>query len=160
MDRRWVVAVTVVIIVAVTLATGPRVGLLTVPDQRATDSLGEGNATVTVTSVPETLTLEYGRYGNDEYHLRVPDARVEVANLSGNPILNYNVAITNLTSGSSLHFLGEKGEGPLGLSYASTAFDPERIEQERYDARLKLVLRTNGTERLIYNESATVEVEG
>jgi len=159
MDRSWAVGMTVITIVVLTAATGP-VGLLTIPEESATDSLGEGNATITVVSMPETLTLEQGRYGNDAYHLRVPDARVDVRKLAGNPILNYNLEIDGLgKSGSSVHFLGEGGEGQRSLSYEGGPIAQSEITQDSYEARLALVLRTNGTERVIYNQSATVEVQ-
>lgn len=159
MDQFRVVGTAVAIVVLVTAATGP-LGPLAIPEEQSTQSLGEGNATVVVQSVPDRIPLERGRYGNDEYHLRVPDAEVTVSNLTGNPILNYNLAISELgTSQSSLHFLGEAGEGQMRVGMRERTLAAPEIEQDSYEARLKLVLRANDTERVLYNETATIEVE-
>ncbi len=154
-----VVTGTVAVILILTVATGP-LGLYDVPETQATDALGEGNATITVVSTPETIPLEYGRYGNDEYHLRVPAAVVDVENLSGNPILNYNLDIEAMgKSKSSVHFLGELGEGRQHITFADSAMAESAVENQSYEAHIELVLRTNGTERVVYEGPATIEVE-
>ena len=154
-----VVAGTVAVILVLTIATGP-LGLYDVPESRATDSLGEGNASITVVSAPETIPLEKGRYGNDEYHLRVPDAVITIDNLTGNPILNYNLDIPAMdTSKSSVHFLGQAGEGRYRLSFADSAMAASEVDQGSYRARLEIVVRSNGTERVVYDQPATVEVQ-
>jgi hypothetical protein len=158
MHPNRVVAGTVVAILILTVATGP-LGLYDVPETQATDSLGEGNATITVISMPETIPLEKGRYGNDEYHLRVPSAVINIENLSGNPILNYNLDIPAMgKSKSSVHFLGVAGEGRYNASFAESAMAAGEVTQQSYDAQLELVVRTNGTERIIANRTATIEV--
>jgi hypothetical protein len=153
-----VVAGTVAAILLLTVATGP-LGLYDVPETQATDSLGEGNASITVVSVPERIPLEQGRYGNDEYHLRVPSAVVDVDNLTGNPILNYNLDIPAMgKSKSSVHFLGEAGEGRYHASFADSQMAAGEVTQKSYEARVELVIRTNGTSRVIHTQPATIEV--
>jgi hypothetical protein len=147
------------VIVLVAVATGP-VGLVSVPDERfGGGSPGTGNATVTVVSSPGQPTLEAGRQGGDVYYLRVPDAEVEVEAVRGNPILEYSIDIEALTyTRSSIHFLGESGTGTRAVSFQSATFDAGRLDRETYRAELAVVVRADGTERVVYNEMATVEV--
>jgi len=149
------------IIVLVAVATGP-VGLVSVPDERfGGGPPGTGNATVTVVSSPGQPTLEAGRQGGDVYYLRVPDAEVEIEDVRGNPILEYSIDIAALTyTRSSVHFLGESGAGTRAVSFQPDTFEADRLDREAYRAELAVVVRANGTERTVYNETTTVEVQG
>jgi hypothetical protein len=148
------------IIVLVAGVTGP-LGLVSVPDERfGGGTPGTGNATVTVVSSPGQATLEAGRQGGDVYYLRVPDAEVEIEDVRGNPILEYSIGIESLTyARSSVHFLGESGTGTRSVSFQSGTFDADRLDREAYRAELAVVVRSNGTERTVYNETTTVEVQ-
>jgi len=148
------------VIVLVAVATGP-VGLVSVPDERfGGGPPGTGNATVTVVSSPGQPTLEAGRQGGDVYYLRVPDAKVEVADIRGNPILEYSIDIESLTyARSSVHFLGESGTGTRSVSFQSDTFEADRLDRGTYRAELAVVVRANGTERTVYNETTAVEVQ-
>jgi hypothetical protein len=160
MDRaRGVVLATVGFVVVVTIATGP-VGLLEISQERPMSSAGEGNASVTVVSEPDQVVLERGRQGGGVYYLRVSDVEVDVTQLRGNPILGYSLSIDALGySRNSVHFLGNVGTGQTGISLSRDTFDESQIERDTYRAEVTLTLRTNGTKRVIYTETTTVEVE-
>lgn len=158
-SARGVVVATAGLVVMVTVATGP-IGLLDVSGERSLESAGEGNASVTVVSEPDQAVLERGRQGGGVYYLRVPDVEVDISELRGNPILDYSLSIDALGySRSSIHFLGNSGTGRTGISLSRDTFDESQIEQETYQAQLTVTLRTNGTKRVVYNETTTVEVE-
>ena len=157
-DRGAVFAVTAVVLL-VTVSTGP-LGPLDVSTQRfGGEAPGTGNVTVTSVSIAGQPTLEPGRQGGDVYYLRVPDAEVEIPDLTGNPSLTYSLDIEAFAySRSSVHFLGPAGPGTRGISLARDTFEADRIDRDAYPARLELVLRGNDTERTVYNETTTVEV--
>lgn len=158
--RRVVLAVAAVVVV-VTVATGP-FGPLTVSNAfSGAQAPGTGNATVTVVTPPGQPTLEPGRQeGSDVYYLRVPDAGVEVSDLRGNPILTYSIEIEAFGyTHSSVHFLGEVGEGSQSISLSRSALEASRVENDSYRAQVELAVRRDGTERTVYTATTTVETE-
>jgi hypothetical protein len=155
---RAVVLAAVGVIVLVTAASGTP--LWSVPEQGAGQApLGEGTASVSVVSAPEQVTLEPGRQGGDVYYLRVPDTEIEVSQLRGNPLVSYSIDIDGLGySRSSVSALGTVGEGTARLSLSDDALDGNRLEQDEYDGRVRLVLRGNGEEQVLYDQPITIEV--
>jgi len=158
MDRtRGVTYATVAVVVAVTVATGP-VGLLAVPEPGTDGALGTGNATVSVVSAPEDVRIEGGEYGTDTLNLRVSEAVLDVDSVSGNPLLTYAIDIDELGySRSSVHVLGPAQEGRIRVGIDRATFEASEITADRYEGRLRLVLRGNET-RTIYSEPVTVAV--
>jgi len=156
---RAVVLVAASVVVLVTAASGTP--LWSVPDRGAGQApLGEGTASVSVVSAPERATLDPGRQGGNVHYLRVPDTEIEVSQVRGNPLVSYSIDINELGySRSSVTGLGTVGTGAVRLSIARDALDGARLEQEEYDGRLRLVLRGNGQERVLYNQPITVEVQ-
>jgi hypothetical protein len=157
---RTVVLAAVSLILLVTAATGTP--LWTVPEMGANQApLGQGTASVSVVSMPDTATLDPGRQGGDVYYLRVPDATVEISQLRGNPILTYSIDIDGLGySTSSVNALATTGEGQASLSISDVALEGDRLTQDRYEGELRLVLRGDGDEQVVYSEPITVEVTG
>ncbi|WP_340100243.1 hypothetical protein [Salinibaculum salinum] len=161
MDRgALVVSIVTAIILLATAATGTP--LWTVPEAGADQApLGQGSASVSVVSMPDTATLDPGRQGGDVYYLRVPDATVDVSQLRGNPILTYSIDIDGLGySTSSVNALANTGEGQTSLSISDVALEEDRLTQDRYEGELRLVLRGDGEETVVYSEPITIEVTG
>jgi hypothetical protein len=160
MERsRAAVYATVTLIVVVTVASGPLVGAVTVPEGGVSGpDPGTGNATVSVVSVPDRVTLEPGAYDTDVYYLEVPDAVVDISAATGKPVLTYSLSVPELRSRSSVFFLraGERGQKKLTMDRLS--FDPAAVDQERYTGELRLVLRGSGGEVTLYSEPVTVDV--
>jgi len=155
---RVAVYATAASIVLLTLATGLP-GPIDVPDpSEDVADPGTGNATVTVVSTPETATLSSGQHGATPYSLDVPAATVEVSDLRGNPVVEYSLGIEKLGyQRSSVHFLGQSGEGIKQLTLTRESFEPDRIDQQRYEGRLRIVLRGDD-ETVLVDEPITVEV--
>lgn len=147
------------LVVVVLAVTGP-LGPLPIPADYSGDRApGTGNATVTVTDAPDRPRLVPGRQGQGVYYLRVPDVEVDVTDLRGNPTLVYSVGIEDLGySRSSIHFLGSAGPGRHAISMERDTFDAGRLDRDRYDGTLELVLRTEGTARELYRAETTVVV--
>lgn len=155
--QRWSVTVAAGLILALTLATGP-VGLLDV--STADDPVpGTGSAAVTAVSVPEEVTITAGGPGTDQFYLQVPAAIVEVTSLRGNPILEYRLHIDELGYvRTSVHFLAEDGEGTQRVVLERDSFPPDRIDRERYDGRLRMLVRGD-EEAVVVDRNVTVRVD-
>lgn len=155
---RTIVVGAVGIILLVTAASGTP--LWTVPAQGSGQPpIGSGSASVSVVSAPDRATLDPGRQGGDLYYLNVPDTEVEIAQLRGNPLLAYAIDIDKLGySRSSVTGLATAGDGSASLSLSQDTLDGERLTQDQYDGTLRLVLRGDGEERVLYDRDITVEV--
>lgn len=146
------------LIVLATAATGTP--LWTVPDRGSDQAqLGQGTADVSVQSVPDTATIDPGRQGGDVYYLRVPNARIAVSQLRGNPILTYSLRIDEIGySTSSVNGLAGVGAGTAAVSIEQVPLDGTRLTQDRYDGELRLVLRGDDSEEVVYSGPIAVEV--
>jgi hypothetical protein len=144
------------LIVATTLATGPLVGAVELPAENDGPPIGTGNATVSVTHLPETATIEAGGRGTNAYYLEVPAATVEISELRGNPILDYAIDIKGLGySRGSIHLLGE---GSQRIVLERDSFESGDIEKQQYQGELSLTLRGD-SEQVLIERNVTVEVE-
>lgn len=159
--RRAVVAA-VALIAAVTLVSGPLVGAVDLtrePDDGPGGGFGNGSATVSVTDFPDSVAIEQGRYGSQQYFLRVPDATVDIADIEGQPFLKYDLYIEEMAlSKTTTVFLDPSYEGQNTLSIDEQAFDPEEIDRRRYNATLTISLRADGDETVIQRERFAMEV--
>ena len=147
------------VILLVTAASGTP--LWTVPAQGSGQApLGSGSASVSVVSAPENATLDPGRQGGDVYYLNVPDSDVQISQLRGNPLLTYSIDIDQLGySRSSVTGLATVGEGRASLSLSQDTLTAGQLEQDQYNATLRIVLRGNGEEQVLYDQPVTVEVK-
>lgn len=162
MDHRRVAAVSVGLILAVTLVSGPLVGAVDLtPASRQEFAPGTGSADVTVRSVPDAARLERGEYGSGSYYLRVPDATLRIEDVRRQPILVYKIRIPALgyVRGTTT-FLSPGDEGTLELELAPDALPPDEVDRERYRAELVIVLRGADGERVLHEADVTVEVTG
>jgi len=162
MERsRAAVYAVVAVIVLVTVASGPLVGAVTVPEGGVSGPApGTGTATVSVVSVPDRATLEPGAYDTDVSYLEVPDAVVDVSGVTGKPVLTYSLSVPELRSRSSVFFLEPGAEGRTELSMDRLSFDPGAVDRERYTGQLRLVMRGSGGERTLYEGPIVIEVGG
>lgn len=153
------VAVIGATIILVTLATGP-IGLLSIePADSGFEGIGSGNATVTVLSTPDEVTIRESGTGQDVYYLEVPPARVEVSDLNGNPLLTYSLSIEEMGyTVDSLNPLGELGEGTHEITIDRRAFEAHEIDRDQYQGTLELVLRGDA-ETVEFTQNVTIEVQ-
>jgi hypothetical protein len=156
---RVLVAVAVSAIVVTTVVSGPAVGLVDLTQPRVDlANLGQGNATVAAVDAPDTVRIERSLQ-SESYTLAVPDARLRLASVTGRPTVSYKVAIPglNYTRGTT-HFLDESDTGWVALAVEPDTLASDRIEATDYEGRLTITLRYNDTERIVHDESVTVEV--
>ena len=158
---RRVVGGTVALVLLVVLVTGPLVGAVDLTRERdPTAGLGQGNATVTVESMPERATLAQGDYGADSYYLRVPAAAVRLSNVSERPLLAYAIDVPNLSySRTTSHFVSDQSEGRFEVTLQEDTIVASKVQQSSYAAQLRLILRGDA-ERTIATRNVTVEVRG
>ncbi|WP_254543748.1 hypothetical protein [Halomarina pelagica] len=153
--------VTVGIVVATLLLSGPHGVVDLTPERGSGFGSGEGAASVRDVALPDAATLERGRYGADAYALSVPPARATVRDVTGRPILVYAVSVPDLGySRVTLRSLDATTTGRVELALARDAFAPDRIDRATYEAELSLTLRSGEEVTVLRRETVTVEVVG
>lgn len=156
---RSLVVLTAAVVAALTLATGPTLGVLDVPDP-SPEGLGSGSATVTIQSTPERATLEAGQY-TDVHYLDVPQTTATVAEVTGSPILTLSLDVPELGfSRSSVYVLTPDMSGEHAFAVEEASIDSARVENETYDGTLQVVLRDGSGRTDLVEEPVTVEVSG
>lgn len=162
--HRIAVYATVAVVVAVAVASGPLVGAVDLTHERTDGgtgpegSLGQGSVDVTVESLPGEATLDRSEYGAAAYTLRVPDARVVLSNVTGQPMVVYKLKIPAMgyTSGT-VHFVTAEHEGAFTLELERDSLAPDGIDRDRYEGTLTVLVRADG-ERIVAREPITVVV--
>lgn len=159
----YVVGGTVALLLAVTLLSGPLVGAVDLTPDREEREFAPGAGTVeaSVVSVPSNATLDRGAYGSGAYYLRVPEATVDVAAVTGQPMLVYKLRIPELgyVRGTT-HFLDESSTGRRTIALDEATLAPEEIDRDRYRGELLVLTRTDSGDRTISRTNVTVEVRG
>lgn len=159
---RAVLWATAVAIVALALATGPLLGLLSVPAGGLSggETPGSGTANVTVLSAPDRATLSAGTYG-DVYYLTVPPTTVSVSNVSGSPYLTVSAEVEEVwISRTSVYRLRPGERSDRALSMGRATFDDVTVDNETIPGRLSVSLHDGDGITVIYDEPLDVEVEG
>ncbi|ERH09247.1 MAG: hypothetical protein J07HX64_01000 [halophilic archaeon J07HX64] len=137
---RVAAGVAVVCILGLTLATGP-VGPLEIGTESGFEDPGTGTATVEVVSEPGTVALEQSEDGQDILYLSVSTARVTVSNVTGNPLLSYQIALDETGFATDkITSLGQTGEGEFELEIDRRTFRPQDVADVT-EAELTLTLR-------------------
>ena len=157
---RLAVSGTVGLILALTLATGPVVSLIAVPEggAGATGGLGNGTASVSVVEAPDRAELVAGDYGNVHY-LQVPESTVVARNVTGSPLLTASINIDSLGySRSSIFVLRETEDGAQTVEIERAPLNSTRIDRGIYEGRYQLVLRDDTGSTVVYDEPITIEV--
>lgn len=159
MNRERVVLVaTVGLLLGVTFASGPLIGVsLTEPESFAP---GSGTVEASVAATPDTATLKRASHGGGVYYLRADPIPVEVSNVSGQPSLGYEIVVPDLGhASSSVTFLDEEREGTLQLEFDPSTIEEDRVDRESYDGELRVVATDSSGRRVLAETNVTVEVE-
>lgn len=161
MDTSRLAVVSVVTaIVLLTVLTGPGVGLISVQESSPFDDPGilTGNATVTAVEFPENPTLS--RSASGQYVLRVGDAAVQLASVTGRPGVVYRIDVRYLAySRTALTVLEPGSAGTRSLKLPKATLAATSIERDRYPARLRLIVRGDGPSREVAATNVTVAVK-
>lgn len=148
------------LVVLVAAATGPHVGMLSIPPGGlgGADDAGTGFATVAVVSAPENGSLDAETYG-DVHYLRVPDAAVEVSRVEGAPLLTLSLDVPALGyQRSSVYTIGERGPDTRSYGVSRSAIESDRIDKQVYDGSLRVVLQDDRGRTVVYEGPITVRV--
>ena len=157
----------VVAVIAVTaVISGPLVPVDLTPDTTTCDEdvfPEQGNATVTVRSVPDRVTLSRSEFGADVWRLDIPPARVNVTDIEGRPTVSYRIQIPELGRTAGVRaVLSHCTTGRVPLRIDPATFQPGAVHNETYDATLFVTYRgiENGTkiERTLAERNVTVVV--
>lgn len=150
-------------ILAVTLVSGPLVPWVDLTRADAGEDpgeLGQGDATAEVVSAPGRATLTRGAYGSGSYYLEVPDATVELRDVTGRPMLIYKIRLpAKGYSRGTNHFVSAEQEGTYELSLERDAWTRDEVTRDRYEGELVVLLRDGDSDRTVYRGNVTVEVE-
>lgn len=138
--HRIAAAGTVVLIVGVTIASGPLVGLSLTSDAEEFEP-SQGTLNATFVSTPENATLEAAKYGIDEYHLRASPVELGIHDITGQPTVAYDLVIHELNyTRSSITFLDSSFTGSFQLEFEPTTLDAGRIDREEYSGTISVVV--------------------
>jgi hypothetical protein len=157
---RAVVAGTVGILLLVTVASGPLVGLELTSEASEFDP-GTGNLNVTVESVPDSGTLQQASHGAGTHHIRVDPVRLQIHAITGQPMVAYQLYVPALDhTRTSVHFLDAERTGAYDLPLDPSQLDPDRIDEDvdSYDATISVVVRDGDGERVIAEADLELEV--
>jgi len=150
----------VALLLAVVVLTGPLVGAVDLTHDSEMTGLGQGTVSVSSVSTTGSVDLKRGDYGAGTYYLSTPPARATVTAISGRPMLVYSIEIFGLNyKRSTTHFLSADDTGDLTLTITRDSLTSDTVENDSYDGQLRVLARTNGTDRLLHRRNVTVEVE-
>jgi len=159
---------TSLLIVTTAVAAGPVFGIPSAPTEAecSVDSpIGTGQASVSVTNLPDTATLERSRFGAAAWRLHVNSAHLDVGPVSGRPTVTYKLRV--------------EGQD-LGLAAAATAilsrchdtnevvieesqYSPRSLEQDSYEGTIEVTYRGvrggEDVEQQLATKNITVQVE-
>lgn len=150
-------ALTIALVVAGALLTGPGVGVLILDSG---DTIGDGNAEIQSVSVAtDRLQIDQGRFGTGMAYLRVPDAVVDIVATDGRSRLVYRLTVPELGIERDATTTVRAGAtGRYRLAPQDIALDPEDVGAGRYDAVVTVRVQSFAIDRTVYNRTATVEV--
>lgn len=157
--ERIVLVATVGLLLGVTFASGPLVGVsLTEAESFAP---GTGSIEASVGAPPETATLQRASHGGGVYYLRADPIDVEVANVTGQPSLTYELAVSELGHAStSVTFLDGDTAGAVRLEFEPSTVEADRVDAESYDGVIRVVATDGDGRRVVAESDVTVEVVG
>lgn len=147
------------VVVIVLIASGPLAGGLLEPAGTPT-TVGEGTATVADAAVDaDGLAITPGRFGTDVSYVRVPDARVRLAEVSGHPRLVYRVEVPGVDADlTATEIVGERGRYRLHVS--DYGFDSDRLSNGSYEGAVTVRVQSFTSDRTVLRRNVTVEVRG
>lgn len=155
--ERAVLLATMGILLGITIASGPLVGV-SLTESKSFDP-GSGSVEAAVTETPSTVTLQRANHGGGVYHLRAEPIAVEVASVAGQPSLTYEVAVPVLGhTTASITFLEADAEGTVQLEFDPSTLEADRIDADQYDGVLTVIANDDGGERVLSETNVTVEV--
>jgi hypothetical protein len=157
---RSISALTVGGILVASLLAGPLVGAVDLSPAEERAIPGDGDAKVEIISVPSEGRLVPRGYADSGYLLSVLPATVEVSNLSGRPMLVYELRIRSVGYvASTTHFLDESFSGRQTLTLESAVLNRTSLPRETYRGELLVIKRAHERDTVIYRGNVTLQVD-
>jgi len=157
LQYRSLVSLVAAVIVLVSLLTGPTLGLIAVPTEEPRE-LGTGSATLTVESMPDSATLRADSY-TDVHRLDVSPPVLSVSDVDGSPLITVSINVDRLEfSQGSVYTLEPGMEGHHSFPIRRSSIDSAEIDEESYEARVRVVLRDDSGRTVLDERNVTVEV--
>ncbi|WEL16855.1 MULTISPECIES: hypothetical protein [unclassified Halorhabdus] len=147
-------------VVIVTLVfSGPLVPGLSFGGSGPPATIGDGNATVSTVAVDaDAVQITPGRFGTAVSYLRIPDAKLSIDAVEGEPRIVYRLVVPKLdVDHAETRLLA--GPGDITVRLDDVAFVPGQLSADRYDGALSVRVQSLSTDRTVFNESVTIEVE-
>lgn len=159
MDRsQGLFAATALVVVAVSVVSGPLVGAVDLTQNPEVAPGGTGTADVEVRDVPKTVVLEQADFGAGTYHLAGPSASVAVGTVTGNPLLEYVIHIPALDfTDIKTYDLRNTPRQTLELTFRPVELSPKRVRRETYNGTIEIRLQSDEF-GVLYEGPVTVEV--
>lgn len=155
--ERAVLVATMGILLGVTFASGPLVGV-SLTETKSFDP-GSGTIEASVAETPKTATLQRASHGGGVYYLQADPIAVDVTSVTGQPSLAYELAVPALGhTTSSITFLDGNEEGAVRLEFDPSTLEADRIDAEQYDATLSVIANDDDGEHVLTETNVTVEV--
>lgn len=152
-------AVTALVLVGLALASGPIVGLSVTAEAGSGLDAGTGSIDATVAETPDIVWIDRGDYGADVAHLEAPPVRLRVSDVSGQPIVGYELAIDTLDYSRTTQWVFDPSlTGNQKVRLRRATLPPDRIDHDGYDATLRVFVRDDASERDLVVTDVRVEV--
>lgn len=144
------------LILALTLATGP-VGPIEITEREGAENLGSGTVTAEMLDRPDRVTLEPTGDGQGLYQVHVPEVRVDILGVSGNPLLSYALSLDEIGFGTeTVQLLGDAGDETVTMRIDTDPLQSHEVEQLS-EAELTLRVRAD-VDRVLFEITVPIEV--
>lgn len=148
-----------VLVLVVAFAFGPVVPGLALSSSSQKYEPASGTVDVTVSALPETLTLERSGFGSGTYQLESSSVETNVSSVSGNPLVVYDLRIPELEYNKETYRILSPGfEGNLTIRASSDTIQPSRVNAGSYVATVTVLVRSDVGSRVVVTRNVTVEV--
>lgn len=147
------------VVLVVAFAFGPAVPGLALSSSSGEYEPASGSVDVSVSAVPETLTLERNGFGSGTYQLESSAVETTVSDVSGNPLVVYDLRIPGLAYNKETYrILSADVDGNLTIRASSDTVQPSNVNAESYEATVTVLVRSDVGSRVVTTKNVTVEV--
>lgn len=147
-----------VVVLVVAVAFGPAVPGLALSSPHTYEP-ASGSVAVSVSAMPEGLTLERNGFGSGTYELQSSTVETNVSSVAGNPLVVYDVRIPELEYNKETYrILSPDVTGNLTIRATSDTIQPNQVTEESYAATVTVLVRSDAGSRVVAIRNVTVEV--
>lgn len=167
-DADYAPLVTALLIVVVALLAGPVFGIPSDASRpggcEAAGPIGSGNASVTVTELPDSAVMERMAFSSEVYELRVGDAHLNVSDVRGRPTVAYKLRLERNSSSLAIGRTAilSRCDTVNSIQIQDSAIEPDSDPPASYNATLTVTYRGSqageDVETVLEEKTITVEV--